>query len=153
MDDQRAACRGVAAVVAAFDACDDADPSGLGLEQLRLEAEFGERRAHVLGGIRLAVRLAVAVVRRVEPDEVAGNARGLIKVFVVHPCGPCVHVTGKFRNFSGLSDATGAFVAVVGGRNVGAKPVVRNRGALSCYSRESVQAENIQSGWRKWQTR
>ena len=59
---------------------DDARAPGLGLEELRREAERAQLRLDVLGGLALAVRPPLAVVRRVEPDQVPGDHRRLVEL-------------------------------------------------------------------------
>ena len=54
-------------------ACDDACAPGRGVDVLRRQTEPLEVRAEVFGRLRLAVGSALAVVRGVETDEVAGD--------------------------------------------------------------------------------
>jgi hypothetical protein len=66
--------------VAPRHAGDDARATRLGLEQLWREAQCGELRLDVLGRLALPLGPAFAVVRRVDPDEVASDPRGLVEL-------------------------------------------------------------------------
>ena len=64
--------------VAARDASDDARATRVGVDQLRSEAELTQVRGDVLGRLLLRLRLPLPVVRRVEADEITGDADGLV---------------------------------------------------------------------------
>ena len=52
----------------------------LGLEELGSRPSAASLRLDVLGGLALPVRPPVAVIRRVESDEIAGDHRGLVEL-------------------------------------------------------------------------
>ena len=58
------------------DTRNDARAPRRGVDQHRVEPDGPQLGLDVLGSLGLAVAAAPAVVRRVEPDEVAGDARG-----------------------------------------------------------------------------
>ncbi len=66
--------------VASGNAGDDARAARFGLEELGREAQCRELRLDVLGGLALPLRPALAVVGRVESDEVAGDHRRLVEL-------------------------------------------------------------------------
>ena len=69
--------------VATRDARDDGCATRLGVDVGNVEAHRSEVIADIVSGFGLGVRDAVAPVRCVEPDEVAGDARRLGQVGVV----------------------------------------------------------------------
>ena len=80
--------RGLARV-GTLDAGDDARAAGFRVEELRLQAQLLEVRCQVFGGIRLAVGLALAVVRGVEADEIARDLRSGVEFRIVCAGGHC----------------------------------------------------------------
>ena len=70
--------------VGAFDARDQRRASRLRFEQLRAQPEARQLGRDVLGGLRLAVGLALAPVHGVEADQVARDAGGVLELGVGH---------------------------------------------------------------------
>ena len=58
----------------------EAKLADLGLEELRLEAHRGEPRLDVLGSLPFPVRTALAVIGRVEADEISRDDGGFVEV-------------------------------------------------------------------------
>lgn len=82
--------------VAPLHPCDDAGAPGVGVEELRLQAERAQVLCHVLGGLCLAVRPALAVVRGVEADEVTRNDGSGVELRNI----VCRRITGLGHGFT-----------------------------------------------------
>jgi len=65
--------QGRAGAIGALPAGGDAGAAGLGLADDRLEAQVRQERGDVLGRGPLAGAVGVAVVRGVDPDQIAGQ--------------------------------------------------------------------------------
>ncbi len=120
--------------VPAFDSGDDAGAPGVGVERLRAEADRLEPGGDVLGRVALAVRAALAVVRRVESDQVAGDDRRFVECRIVRGARHPPTLPGAKRG-----------------------PPVRRTGVdfrAKVLRRRLIRQRLIHlSGWRKWQTR
>ena len=104
----------------------------------------------VLGGLRLAVRPALAVVRGVEADQVARDACGesqrsssagrAFPVIAMWFTLPAIRHAAKLSNARRAWRPSGVLV-------------LRIRAKLLPRSARNTTADDIQSGWRNWQTR